>query len=301
MKTFSSMTKRNVKIFFKDKAMFFTSLITPMILLVLYMTFLAKVYRDSFASAVPDGFEIDKNLLNGMVGGEIFSSILAVCCVTVAFCSNLLMVNDKVSGARKDLVISPTKKSVFALSYYVATLISTLIISITATAACFVYIAVQGWYLSFADVLLVFFDVFLLTMFGTALSSCINVFLSTNGQASAVGTIVSAGYGFICGAYMPISSFGVGLQNFLGFLPGTYGTSLLRNHALRGVFAEMINQHYPADVVEKIKDSVDCNLYFFGKQVSIGTMYGIMIGSIVLLIGLYVLINYLKNRKAVKN
>lgn len=301
MKTFSSMTKRNVKIFFKDKAMFFTSLITPIILLVLYMTFLAKVYRDGFASAVPDGFEIDKNLLNGMVGGEIFSSILAVCCVTVAFCSNLLMVNDKVSGARKDLIISPTKKSVFALSYYVATLISTLIISITATAACFVYIAVQGWYLSFADVLLVFLDVFLLTMFGTALSSCINVFLSTNGQASAVGTIVSAGYGFICGAYMPISSFGVGLQNFLGFLPGTYGTSLLRNHALRGVFAEMINQHYPADVVEKIKDSVDCNLYFFGKQVSIGTMYGIMIGSIVLFIGLYVLINYLKNRKAVKN
>ena len=36
MKTFSSMTKRNVKIFFKDKAMFFTSLITPIILLVLF-------------------------------------------------------------------------------------------------------------------------------------------------------------------------------------------------------------------------------------------------------------------------
>lgn len=301
MKTFSSMTKRNVKLFFKDKAMFFTSLITPMILLVLYMTFLAKVYRDSFAAAVPDGFELDAKLVNGMVGGEILSSILAVCCVTVAFCSNLLMVNDKVSGARKDLLISPTKKSTFALSYYVATLFSTLIISVIATAACFVYVACQGWYLSFVDVLLVFLDVFLLTMFGTALSSCVNVFLSTNGQASAVGTIVSAGYGFICGAYMPISSFGTGLQTVLGFLPGTYGTSLLRNHALAGVFREMANQHYPADVIEKIKDSVDCNLYFFENKVSIGAMYGILIGSIVLFIGLYILINYLKNRKGVRN
>lgn len=301
MKTFSSMTKRNVKLFFKDKAMFFTSLITPMILLVLYMTFLAKVYRDSFAAAVPDGFELDAKLVNGMVGGEILSSILAVCCVTVAFCSNLLMVNDKVSGARKDLLISPTKKSTFALSYYVATLFSTLIISVIATVACFVYVACQGWYLSFVDVLLVFLDVFLLTMFGTALSSCVNVFLSTNGQASAVGTIVSAGYGFICGAYMPISSFGTGLQTVLGFLPGTYGTSLLRNHALAGVFREMANQHYPADVIEKIKDSVDCNLYFFENKVSIGAMYGILIGSIVLFIGLYILINYLKNRKGVRN
>lgn len=301
MKTFSSMTKRNVKLFFKDKAMFFTSLITPMILLVLYMTFLAKVYRDSFAAAVPDGLELDAKLVNGMVGGEILSSILAVCCVTVAFCSNLLMVNDKVSGARKDLLISPTKKSTFALSYYVATLFSTLIISVVATVACFVYVACQGWYLSFVDVLLVFLDVFLLTMFGTALSSCVNVFLSTNGQASAVGTIVSAGYGFICGAYMPISSFGTGLQTVLGFLPGTYGTSLLRNHALAGVFKEMANQHYPADVIEKIKDSVDCNLYFFENKVSIGAMYGILIGSIVLFIGLYILINYLKNRKGVRN
>ena len=301
MKTFSSMTKRNVKLFFKDKAMFFTSLITPMILLVLYMTFLAKVYRDSFAAAVPDGLELDTKLVNGMVGGEILSSILAVCCVTVAFCSNLLMVNDKVSGARKDLLISPTKKSTFALSYYVATLFSTLIISVVATVACFFYVACQGWYLSFIDVLLVFLDVFLLTMFGTALSSCVNVFLSTNGQASAVGTIVSAGYGFICGAYMPISSFGTGLQTVLGFLPGTYGTSLLRNHALAGVFREMANQHYPADVIEKIKDSVDCNLYFFENKVSIGAMYGILIGSIVLFIGLYILINYLKNRKGVRN
>ena len=301
MKTFSSMTKRNVKLFFKDKAMFFTSLITPMILLVLYMTFLAKVYRDSFAAAVPDGLELDAKLVNGMVGEEILSSILAVCCVTVAFCSNLLMVNDKVSGARKDLLISPTKKSTFALSYYVATLFSTLIISVIATLACFVYVACQGWYLSFVDVLLVFLDVFLLTMFGTALSSCVNVFLSTNGQASAVGTIVSAGYGFICGAYMPISSFGTGLQTVLGFLPGTYGTSLLRNHALAGVFREMAKQHYPADVIEKIKDSVDCNLYFFENKVSIGAMYGILIGSIVLFIGLYILINYLKNRKGVRN
>lgn len=301
MKTFSSMTKRNVKLFFKDKAMFFTSLITPMILLVLYMTFLAKVYRDSFAAAVPDGFELDAKLVNGMVGGEIISSILAVCCVTVAFCSNLLMVNDKVSGARKDLLISPTKKSTFALSYYVATLFSTLIISVIATLACFIYVACQGWYLSFVDVLLVFLDVFLLTMFGTALSSCVNVFLSTNGQASAVGTIVSAGYGFICGAYMPISSFGTGLQAVLGFLPGTYGTSLLRNHALAGVFRDMAKQHYPAEVIEKIKDSVDCNLYFFENKVSIGAMYGILIGSIVLFIGLYILINYLKNRKGVRN
>ena len=38
-----NLIRRNCRLFFKDKGMLFTSLITPVILLVLYATFLAKV------------------------------------------------------------------------------------------------------------------------------------------------------------------------------------------------------------------------------------------------------------------
>lgn len=296
MKTFFALTKRNIKIFFKDKGMFFTSLITPVILLVLYVTFLAKVYRDSFTSALPDGFGVPEKLVNGMVGAELITSLLAVSCVTVAFCSNLLMVNDKISGARKDFLISPAKKSTIAAAYFAGSLLTTLIVTYVATATCFVYVAIQGWYMSVGDVFLLLLDVFLITSFGTALSSVVNVFLKTQGQASGVGTIVSAGYGFICGAYMPISSFGKGLQNFISLLPGTYGTALMRNHALNGVYEEMSAQGFPSEVVEAIKDSVDCNIYFFGDKVSTGAMYGVLIGAIVVFVAVYVLINFFESK-----
>ncbi len=299
MSQFFCLTKRNIKMFFKDKGMFFTSLITPIILLILYITFLGKVFNDSFVSNLPEGVEVSQKIISGMVSGELFSSLLAVSCVTVAFCSNLLMVQDKVNGAKKDFYISPIKKSKLAVSYYAGSFITTLIVSITAMLACFIYVGITGWFLSFADVLLILLDIILLTLFGTALSSVVNVFLSTNGQASAVGTVVSAGYGFICGAYMPISSFGIGLQRFLSFLPGTYGTCLIRSHALSGVFNELKNQNFPSDVIEKIKDSIDCNFYFFGNKVSHLAMYGILIGSIVLFIGIYILINYLRKRKQI--
>ena len=92
-RTFLSMVKRNVKLFFKDKAMFFTSLITPLILLVLYGTFLWNVYEDSFlAGAEQFGVQVDLKLVKGCVGGELLSSLLAVSCITVAFCANMLMV-----------------------------------------------------------------------------------------------------------------------------------------------------------------------------------------------------------------
>ncbi len=297
MTQFNALVKRNCKLFFKDKGMFFTSLITPLILLVLYVTFLAKVYRDSFTASLPLGFSIDEALLNGTVGGQLVSSLLAVSCVTVAFCSNLLMVQDKISGSVKDLTMAPVKPSVLALSYFVASAAATLIICYVALLASLLYLYFLGWYLSVADVLMLILDVLLLVLFGTALSSLINCNLSTNGQASAVGTIVSAGYGFICGAYMPISNFSQGLQTALSFLPGTYGTSLLRNHALRGVYEEMSSLGIPTEVVESIKDSIDCNLYFFGNKVGTDSMFLVLTVSLLLLTMGYVLLQYFKQRK----
>lgn len=294
MNALMAMIRRNTKLFFKDKGMFFTSLVTPLILLVLYATFLGNVYRDSFSSALPKDFNVSDKLLNGCVGGQLFSSLLAVCCITVAFCSNMLMVQDKVTGARNDLTITPVKKSVLALGYYISSALSTLIICLIAAGASFVYLTVVGWYISITDIMLIIIDVFLLVMFGTALSSIINYFLTSQGQMSAVGTIISAGYGFVCGAYMPISQFGSGLQKVISFLPGTYGTSLIRNHAMRGVFEEMKAQSFPTQVVESIKDSIDCNLYFFGDRVSLGTMYVILAGTVVALMLIYVVINILK-------
>lgn len=293
-----ALTRRNMKIYFKDKGMFFTSLITPMILLVLYATFLKSVYEDSFRSALEAaGATVPDKLIGGMVGGELVSSLLAVCCVTVAFCSNLLMIGDKNSGAKRDLTMTPVKSGTLALSYSLATLMSTLLICFVTLAICLSYLSFVGWYLTVADVLLLILDVVLLTLFGTAFASCVNFFLSTNGQASAVGTIISAGYGFVCGAYMPISNFSEGLQKVISFLPGTYGTSLLRNHVLRGVFEEMRAQKFPEEVVRAIRDSVDCNLYFFENQVEIPAMYIVLVGAITALLGLYVLMNFLSRRK----
>ena len=297
MSTFNALLKRNIKLFFKDKGMFFTSLITPMILLVLYATFLGNVYRDSFTMNLPENLKISEGLIDGLVGGQLISSILAVSCVTVAFCSNFLMVQDKASGTIKDLKISPVKSSTLSMSYYIATIISTLLICFVAAGICFVYIAFVGFYMSVADILFLLLDIVLLVLFGTALSSIINFFLSSQGQISAVGTIVSAGYGFICGAYMPLSSFDEGLRNVLSFLPGTYGTSLVRNHCMRGALSEIENQGLSSDFVEALKDSLDCNMYFFSEKVSIPVMYLILGGSIAVLVLAYVLMNKFKKER----
>lgn len=54
---------------------------------------------------------------------------------------------------------------------------------------------------------------------------------------------------------------------------------------------------FPDEVVESIRDSVDCNLYFFENKVGTGAMFLILGGSIAFLIALYVLFNAVSRRR----
>lgn len=297
MRRMWELVLRNTKMYFKDMGMFLTSLITPAILLILFMTFLGSIYKNSFVSAIPNGLEVSDKLINGLVAGQLSSAMLATSCVTVAFCSNLLMVQDRANGTRKDLIVSPIKKTTLGLSYFLASILSTLIVNLTATMICFIYIGCMGWFLSVGEALLAILDVILLTLFGVSLASCINYFLNTQGQAGAVGTIVSSCYGFVCGAYMPISSYGKGLQNFMAFLPGTYGTSLIRNHMMNGAL-DSLSEQLPSEAIKAMKDSVDVNLYFFDNGVEVWQMYLILLSFIVFFIALYlVFVKFIKRRE----
>ena len=291
--TLLSLIKRNIKLFFKDKGLVIGALVGPIILIVLYFTFLNDVYRDTFKSFIHEG--TSNKIINDIVNGELISSILAVSCITVSFCSNFLMVRDKVNNARSDLLVSPVKSYVLALAYYIATVISSLTICYIALGISLVFVAFSHWFFTASSLLMLLLDVFLTVLFGTALSSIINFFLTSEGQISAVGTIISAGYGFICGAYMPINSYNSGLKNVIMFTPGTYCTSLIRNHSLAGAFKEMSD--WPIEAIKSIKDGIDCNLYLFNKQISIAGMYGIVLITILVLITIYIVINIVNGRK----
>ena len=56
-------------------------------------------------------------------------------------------------------------------------------------------------------------------------------------------------------------------------------------------------QGFPTEVVDMIKESVDCKLEFFGTKVPTGAMYLILCASIVLLIAIYIGMNIIAGKK----
>lgn len=292
-----ALVKRNTKVYFKDKSVFLSSLVTPIILLFLFVTFLKNVYIDSIQSQIPEGITLSSSLLNGFAGSWLVSSIIATSCVTIAFCANMIMVQDKVNGSYKDLTITPVKKSILNLSYYLSTALVTAIVCYATFGVGLVYLAFTGFYLSFIDVLLTLLDIALLVLFGTALSSIVCMFLKSQGAISAVSTLVSSMYGFICGAYMPLAQFSEGLRNILMLLPGTYGTGLVRNHMMSGVLRELQSQGLPSSVVSGLSNSFDASLTFFGHDVSVLAMYLVLGLTTAVLILVFVLLGLIKKKK----
>lgn len=290
-----NLIARNFKLYFKDKALFFSSLIAPLVLFFLFVAFLGNVYRDSLLSIVPEQFELDKRLIEGFAGGWLMSSLIAVCTVSIAFTSNMIMVQDKVDGRIFDFTVAPVKETTLALSYYISTAIVTCIICFSALAVGFVYLAIVGWYLSFADVMLIILDTLLLVMFGTALSSIVCRFLKSQGAITAVEVIVSAAYGFLCGAYMPFSSLNKGIANVLMFLPGTYGTALLHEHFMGGAIDAVGDATVPA-LATGIREGFDCTLDFFGTSVPEWVCFTVLGITVAVLIAVFVVLCLVKKR-----
>ena len=296
-----SLISRNTKCYFKNKFTFFTSLITPLISFVLFATFLKNIYIESFENIAAE-FEITigKRALNGVTGAWLMSSILSVSSVTVAFCSNIIMVEDKMNASINDINVSPIKRTTVAVSYFISNFFVTFIVIVTIMLIGHIYLACVGWYIPVSDVFMILVDCICGILFGTLLAGIVESFISSQGGISAVSTLVSSMYGFICGAYMPFSQFSEGLRNFLGLLPGTYGVGIMRNHYMNGYIDEIVKGATDPTVADNLskglKDGFDANLYVFGNRIPLGAMYGILLGSCAVLLAVYIVIIILRNK-----
>ncbi|MDE5755858.1 MAG: ABC transporter permease, partial [Clostridia bacterium] len=198
---------------------------------------------------------------------------------------------DKLKKTLRGFEIAPIDKFSLSLSYTVSNFITTLLICVIVLIISFIYLAIVGWYLSFGDVMLIIVDMILTVTMGSLFISLVGRLINSQGALSGVCTLVSSMYGFICGAYMPISSMGKGIQNFVGFIPGTYSTVIFRQAYMNGILDEM-SKTVPQQAVDEIGKGFDCQYYFFDHKVASWVLFLVVILTIVVLLAIYMALNF---------
>lgn len=292
------LIKRSLNIFLKDKMSVFFSLLAPLIVLAVYVLFLADIQVD----AVKSNFEnvpIDDKLIKNFVDAWMLAGVISVACITVSFSAQNIMIADKERGVLADILSSPIPRGLIGVAYLISNIIISLCLCYIVLAISFVYMAISGWTLSVSDVALLLALTLVSVVSAGTLSTLICFAVKTNAQHGAFVGITSAVIGFLIGAYMPLSMFPKAVQYITLFVPGTYSAALFRNLFMDGALEKIADIAPIAD--NELRKAFSMELDFFGTTIGANIQLAIFIAFTVLTFGIWLVIEIIKALKRKRN
>lgn len=298
MKAFIGLTKRNMLVYLKDKATVFFSLLTPLIILMLYVLFLKQNYVDSITNATKEfGGLITDGQIDTFVNAWLISGLVASSFITVPLSSLNVMVSDIEKKKDYDFSSTPVKKWVVGLSYLIASFLNTLIITFVILTIGIIVINSGESGLSGIEILLSYLGLIVGSLSGAAFMFLIMVFFKKSSTVGAFTGIVCAASGFLIGAYMPISSFSKGLQIIANILPGSHMAGIYRNIMLNGPLNEMSKAICSTEFISGMRDMFSLELNFFNNMVNENVMWIYAIISTVVIIGINMFLYFKLNKR----
>ena len=238
------LIKRNLLLFFKDWQSILFSLLTSIIVLVLYLLFL----KGTFVVAINKEMEQYPGLASMVSEKDIdmfanlllLTGILGSAMISVPFSCITTLVRDRANKVDYDILATPMKRGQIIFAYFVsAVLSSTLLTGIILTIGL-VGIRMQGnIYMNASQVVKAFSIVALGSISASAIFMIIVLFFKTFSACEAFFGILSAASGFVIGAYIPISQFSNEVQTVCNLFPASQITIMLRNILLNGLLTHI--------------------------------------------------------------
>ncbi|MBR1815966.1 MAG: ABC transporter permease [Lachnospiraceae bacterium] len=292
MRKFMGLTKRNLLIYFKDRQSVIFSMLTSIIVLVLYMLFLKNAYIDSAHSAMK-GLEglIDEKDIDMLINFILLVGVIGSALITVPYNCLSTIVNDKENKIDYDISATPLKRWQIVLSYFVASTISAFIMSAVVLTIGFVILSSQGdMYIPAENIVYAYVLTLLGSLSATAFFMLIIIFFKTSSASGAFFGMLSAACGFVIGAYMPLSQFSKGIQIFCNIFPGTGITVLYRNTILNGLLDKIntdIGGVDNGEFVSSMKEAFNFKGSLFGNDISLtGTVWYILVFLLICIIAM---------------
>lgn len=266
------LVKRGMKIFLKDKATVFFSLLSPLIVFMLYVLFLKDLQYDAIRNTL-QGINVASSLLKGFVDNWMIGGVLAVGCVSVSLSANAIMVADKTKGILADSIVSPIKRSVVKLSYYIFNFIVTVTIMFLVMVVCLIYLAASGGFrMTVANVFALIGTLLLSAASATFVTVFITDFFKTEAALGAFNGVMSAMIGFIIGAYMPMNALPTAFQYISALFPATHSACMFRQFLMTETLNEIATQVPVSQLIDGLKEGYSMNLNFFGTIINADIM-----------------------------
>ena len=245
MRGILGLIKRNLLLFFKDWQSILFSLLTSIIVLVLYLLFL----KGTFVVAINKEMEQYPGLASVVTEKDIdmfanlllLTGILGSAMISVPFSCITTLVRDRANKVDYDILATPMKRGQIIFAYFVSAVLSSTLLTGFILAIGLVGVSLQGdTHLNAIQLVKSFAVVALGSISASAIFMIVVLFFKSVSACEAFFGILSAASGFMIGAYIPISQFSDGVQTVCNLFPASQITIILRNILLNGLL-EHIN------------------------------------------------------------
>jgi len=211
---------RNLKVFFRDRASVFFSLLAVFIIIGLYVLFLGDVWVGGMEDITGARQLMDSWLISGL---------LAVTSVTTTLGAFGILVDDRVKKIDKDFYAAPIKRSSITAGYLVSVFLIGIIMSLVTLVLAEIYFVVNGGeLLGIAAAGKVLGLIVLACLSNTAMMCFVVSFFKSQNAFAVASTIVGTLIGFLAGVYLPIGELPAAVQTVVKVFPPSHAAMLFR-------------------------------------------------------------------------
>ena len=277
MQGFIGLTRRNVKIYFKDIQSVIFSLLTSIIVFMLYLLFLKGTFINAFEGTMR-GLDtlIRKEDTDMFINTILLIGILGSAVITIPYNCLMTIVRDRERRVDYDILSTPVKRAQIILSYLVAAVISSFIMTAVLLTSGLIILRIMGnVHITALNVIASYGIIFLGCLSSSALFMIVVQFFKTSSSASAFFGILSAAAGFVIGAYIPVSQFSPKIQTLCNIFPASGICALLKNVLLSGLTDAMNDSIGGVDngvFIDEIHRVMTFNLMIFENKLEVSHM-----------------------------
>lgn len=226
MRSVAILTLRNLRLFFRDRAAVFFSLLAPLILVGLYALVLGALQVDSLTESLPAASPAS---IQWFVNSWVFAGITMITTLTTALAALSTFVEDRASGRFQDFLVSPVRQWQMILGYLSASFLISVLMSLGTGAVGQLYVAIRGEAIMSVQQMAESAGwIVLSSATFAAMASFAVTFLKSSAAFSALSTVVGTLSGFLAGAYIPAGALPAGVVSVLNVLPFAQSAMLIR-------------------------------------------------------------------------
>ena len=299
MRQILSLTKRNMTVFLRDKTGVFFSLLSPLLVLLLFILFLGDLQIDSVKGALESNGVLnlfESNFPKAVAYNWLIAGVLGVSCITVSFSCLSVIISDREKGIENDFKASPISNVKVYISYILGVFLSTLLIMIIVSFAGLIFLAISGSLnMKVVDYLILYGSIILGSFNASLFAYALTSFIKTTGAHGAFTGLICAVSGFLIGAYMPLSSFPKPIQYVCSIIPGSHTAGLARVSLLNNYMEEASSKS--VEVANSLSDYFSIKINLFNNQIDKTGMFTFLLISTIIFLIINIVIIKISSKK----